>query len=214
MEKMIFYSSVNQANENLIEIETNWDEERRSRIYNCIYELEKVYEEKGKGYDYLKNTVEDNNKRNEALARYKQTIDELNRMLNEASKYIPNKPIKEAREIITNYKLMQGTTPKLVLLGKDFKKPVNTWSQVLSTVLDRMAQIYEGEFEKVLEAGNIRGRKRLYFSKDESILYSPKRIAGSEYYAESNNSADILIKICCKLLSDLNFEGEFGVEIK
>lgn len=214
MEKKIFYSVGNKADEDYAGVDVNFDEERRNKISNCIYELEKVYSEKGKDYDYLKNSVEDNHRRNEAITRYKHTLEELNKMLDEANEYVRNKPIKKEIEIVTNYKLMQGTAPKMVMLGEDFAKPVNTWSQVLNTVCDRMAQIYGEEFETILESEEFRGRKRSYFSKDKSELYSARKIEKSSYFCECNSSTDILIKICYKLLSKLEFKGEFAVEIK
>lgn len=52
-------------------------------------------------------------------------------------------------------------------------------------------------FEQVLA---IRGRKRLYFALEADALFEPSRIGESQYFAETNLSANDIVKRCRELL--------------
>lgn len=196
---------------NIKSVAVNLDELQVSIIEDCIFNMNKEYEEKGKNYDYLKNTQKDNDKRNEQLFRYKKTLDKLNIILNEIKQHIEK---HENNDVISlkNYKEMQGTTPNKIYLDGDEPKDVNTWSQVLISTCEFCIRKDKKKFESI--APTIKGRTRQYFSTDSSTLYAGRPIEGTNFVVECNNSTDILLNTCYELLNKMNFNGELVVEIK
>jgi len=74
----------------------------------------------------------------------------------------------------------------------------STWRHVLLTVASELYRRHGGEFERVL---SIRGRKRNYFSTNRNELFLPGEIPGSPYFAETNLSANDIVKRCEQLLA-------------
>lgn len=101
-----------------------------------------------------------------------------------------------------------GSKPKLVTFNKKSYR-VNTWREVLMVVAK---QIYleKNDFNKVL---TIKGRKRLYFSKNckkkqkGGELINPIRILGTPYCFEGNESANSIVKITHKLIETFGYNS-------
>lgn len=100
-----------------------------------------------------------------------------------------------------------GRKPKFVKFQSNTYK-VNTWREVLQ----RIAKIIHSEkkdFDRVLD---IKGRKRVYFSKDNKgkgyggELVQPIEIPNTPYYFEGNISANRTMVIVDKLLELFNYQ--------
>lgn len=74
---------------------------------------------------------------------------------------------------------------------------VRTWKEVLLGVANALLARHGDGFEQVLA---IRGRKRLYFALEADALFEPSRIGESQYFAETNLSANDIVKRCRELL--------------
>lgn len=155
------------------------------------YELEKgvhklaeryAYDRKGEKFVFLQEN-------------YQNFTENLNLLLKNATKKaFTDRSTKKSKKIRENDYTKKK--PKLIIFrGKNFK--VNTWREVLSKVAE---EIYR-EQEDFSPALSIRGRKRIYFSKNDQDLISPQRIEDSPYFCEGNLSANQIMKIVEKLLN-------------
>lgn len=89
---------------------------------------------------------------------------------------------------------------------------VNKWKNLLLELCSILHKIQGEEFSKVLR---LRGRKRLYFSKNPRDLFTAEKIPGTDIYAEVNLSANSVVKMCRDLIGLFGYSvSDFSIEIK
>jgi len=118
-----------------------------------------------------------------------------------------------------NQTVAQGITSTPEYTGKSISSfyfrgqryEVRTWKELLMKLCDILNTTHRSEFHKVLQ---LKGRKRQYFSRNKDELWEPRKIAGTNIFAETNLSANNIVKICLDLLalfgyssSDLRIEA-------
>ena len=78
-----------------------------------------------------------------------------------------------------------GKEKHFIFEGKEYR--VKNWKEMYV----KICEIIYSEKPKVFyKITTISGRKRNYFSKNKNDIFSPKKIKGSDYYMETNFSAD------------------------
>jgi hypothetical protein len=75
---------------------------------------------------------------------------------------------------------------------------VRFWRDVLVRISEILSQNHRKDFNKVL---SLKGRKRPYYTLDETLLRLPVRIKGTNIYVESNLSANSIVKLCYDVIS-------------
>ncbi len=101
-----------------------------------------------------------------------------------------------------------GTSPaSFQFLGK--ARPAGTWRDVLIGLAEELYSRHPDDFEKVL---SLRGRTRQYFSRDGDSLFQPCALGASGYFAETNLSANDILKRCHELLALFEYpDSDFAV---
>lgn len=131
---------------------------------------------------------------------YSVSIDEASRFV---KKQGSKKQKQETPKITKPAQKPKRKTQKLTT-GFTFKKvsafkfnhqtyEVRYWKNVLCRISEILYQTHRSDFNQVL---TLKGRKRPYFTKDESLLREPKIIEGTDIYAETGLSANSIIKLC------------------
>ncbi len=87
------------------------------------------------------------------------------------------------------------------LFGKKHSVPTRQWKRLLLDVAAILYQQHQSEFDLVL---SLHGPKRAYFARSPDPLRTPIQIAGSPYFAETNLSANDIVKRCHQLLERFN----------
>jgi hypothetical protein len=102
-----------------------------------------------------------------------------------------------------------NTVPsKFVLLGKQY--PVSSWHEMLMKVSGIMYKEHSSEFQKACQ--QVKGRGN-YFSTRADDLRKPEKISGSNYFVETNMSADQIVKTCEKLIGVFGYRaGQLKIE--
>jgi len=70
---------------------------------------------------------------------------------------------------------------------------VRFWIDVLTRVSEILHQTHRSDFTQVL---TLQGRKRPYYTKDESLLRVPQIIEGTNVFVETNLSSNSIVKLC------------------
>lgn len=97
-----------------------------------------------------------------------------------------------------------GKKPKsFTFLGQPQK--VKKWKEILTSVCNILSTSRGEEFEKVLD---LKGRKRLYFSRDPEDLKEPRKVTGTDIYVETNFNASNLYSIALKVLKLFGYSEE------
>jgi len=96
-----------------------------------------------------------------------------------------------------------GKKPEIIKFrGKEYK--VNTWREILCIVV---AEIYKDK-KDFTPALKIRGRRRIYFSKNSKELVDPQEVKGAPYFCEGNLSANHIVKIIKSLLNIFGYNEQ------
>jgi len=132
---------------------------------------------------------------------YQEFADTVNKILRNTSK----QELGETDEAPTQTQKddYTGTTPAVIkILGDTYD--VNNWTEALQTAISQILQDVEDQ-EKITE---IKGRKRDYFvhKGDESGLIAPKEIPRTEYFVETNFSANDVNRIINKALNKYGYD--------
>ncbi len=85
------------------------------------------------------------------------------------------------------------------------RNEVATWKDILIGVSRRLVELHGDAFA---EATTLRGRKRRYFSVDSRELAEPAQIGNSEFFAETNLSANDILKRCRSLVAMFGYPTE------
>lgn len=75
---------------------------------------------------------------------------------------------------------------------------VRYWKDMLIKLCEILNTAHGAEFKKIL---SLRGRKRPYFSSNKDELWEPRKINNTEIFAETNLSANSIVKICFDILA-------------
>jgi len=74
---------------------------------------------------------------------------------------------------------------------------VRFWRDLLLKLCEILKTIHGAEFDKVL---SLKGRKRPYFSRNENELWTPREIGSTGIFAETNLSANSIVRSCFDIL--------------
>jgi hypothetical protein len=133
---------------------------------------------------------------------YQQFAETINKLL----KNVTREDLDETDESVTEETGTEdytGKTPAVIkILGETYE--VDNWRDCLTTAISQVLTGVDDQ-HKVTE---IRGRKREYFVEKgrQSDLVSPKRIPDTDFYVESNFSANDVTKIIERVLVKCNYE--------
>jgi predicted type IV restriction endonuclease len=76
--------------------------------------------------------------------------------------------------------------------------PVRFWIDLLIKLCEILKTTHGDEFNKVL---SLRGRKRPYFSRNKDELVEPRKIGNTDIFAETNLSANSIVKISLDIMA-------------
>jgi len=89
--------------------------------------------------------------------------------------------------------------------------PATSWKQLLIKFVERINTLHPKEFEIIT---NVSGKKRPYFTKNNNELRSPAKISNSNYFVETNLSANNIVSIIKEVLRIFNYEEDsFGIKL-
>lgn len=88
---------------------------------------------------------------------------------------------------------------------------VESWREVLLTTCQFILSRKPSEFSRILE---LKGSKRLWFSRKVKELQSPIRIRGSDIFAECNANANGLVLRSLHVLNLFGLEPEIDIAVK
>ncbi|MBC8213444.1 MAG: type I restriction enzyme HsdR N-terminal domain-containing protein [Candidatus Marinimicrobia bacterium] len=131
---------------------------------------------------------------------YKVSIDEASRFVKKqgAKKQkteLPKITIQVKKPIRKVNTQSSGYTGKKVSAFKFNNQTyeVRFWIDVLCRISQILHQTHRSDFTKVL---TLHGRKRPYYTKDESLLRVPQIIEGTDVFVEANLSSNTIVKLC------------------
>jgi hypothetical protein len=129
---------------------------------------------------------------------YQKFAENVNLLLKNVTDKINRKTNTQRKEFKIDY---TGKKPELIRFrGKEYK--VNTWREILCKIAE---EIYKdkNDLTPVLK---IRGKKRIYFSKNSKDLVDPQEIKGTSYFCEGNLNANNIVKIIKTLLNIFGYD--------
>jgi len=80
---------------------------------------------------------------------------------------------------------------------------VHTWKEIADTLFEILWQRDPQKFKMAVLA--LRGRKRPYFTHDQTDLRSPAQIMDTDIFFESNLSADYMVRLCYSVLDRMGY---------
>ena len=83
--------------------------------------------------------------------------------------------------------------------------PVATFREILLGVAKLMHDMHPNEFERVL---NLRGTKRIYFSRDNRSMTLPVQVPGTDIYAETHMDSNRLVELSGDVLETLGYRRD------
>lgn len=81
---------------------------------------------------------------------------------------------------------------------KGSKYEVRFWKDLLIKLCEILNATQGAEFNKIV---SLKGRKRPYFSRNKDELWNPRKISNTDIFAETNLSANSIVKICFDVLA-------------
>jgi len=152
-----------------------------------IHEIAKkyAYEREGEKFIFLQES-------------YKEFAENVNLLLNNVPESEVVMKTKTRAKEGGNY---TGKKPESIKF-QDKPYEVNSWREVLGTVAE---QIYEDRKDFTL-ALKIKGRKRVYFSKNAGDLRDPQKVKGTPYFFEGNINANRTMRIANRLLEIFGYD--------
>jgi negative regulator of replication initiation len=98
----------------------------------------------------------------------------------------------------------RGKRPIALKIG-DKSYEIKAWRDALLRTCDYVLEAKPNEFAKIL---SLKGRKRLWFSRDPQKLKAPLKIEGTNNFAEGNANANGLILMCYHVLRHFGMETD------
>ncbi len=159
----------------------------------------------------------------EKLCGYKPDDEQVSEFLysivdQEITNYYPqkeskNKRTKPIKKDVNNYvssddnlySLNDNFTSKKII-GFVFLNatiPATSWRQLLIKFIEKINSLHNQEFEKIKRVSS---KKRPYFTTNSNELRSPTKISNSEYFVETNLSANNIVSIIKEVLRTFNYK--------
>lgn len=88
---------------------------------------------------------------------------------------------------------------------------VETWRDVLLKTCEFVLSRKPNDFSKILE---LKGTKRLFFSRNPKKLHDPARIQGTDIFAECNANANTLVLRSLQVLNLFSLEPKIDLATK
>ncbi len=122
----------------------------------------------------------------------------------------PKKGITTSCQVQSNetfWSLSEDFTGKSIkaFIFKGVRYPVDSWKEMLMKVLNLMLSAHGGQFDKIF---NLKGRKRLYFTRNPKELRSPERINNTDIYVETHFSAKSIVELCKKIITLFGYKED------
>lgn len=179
-----------------VEILDLWKSNPLKTVSECEKGMHEIaeryaYERKGEKFIFLQEG-------------YKEFAKNVNLLLSNVPK---SKVVRKTKTRVKEGINYTGKKPESIKF-QDKQYKVNSWREVLGTVAE---QIYEDRKDFTL-ALKIKGRKRVYFSKNARDLRTPKEVKGTPYFFEGNVNANRTMKIVDRLLEIFGYD-ESDLEI-
>ncbi len=168
-----------------------WELNPLKNSWDCEKGVHKIaekyaYERKKEKFIFLQKSYED----------FRENINLL-------LKNITNKTERKRRKSLKEVDYT-GKKPELIKFrGKEYK--VSTWREVLCKIAE---EIYKDK-KDLSPALKIRGRKRVYFSKNSKELVDPQEIKEPPYFCEGKLNANHIVKIVYELLKIFDYDPKF-----
>ena len=117
------------------------------------------------------------------------------------------KPIRDDNKHLSG-SVRKGRCPHEIILGftfvgKDYT--ADTWIDFYMKICEILYNEHSDVFDRVLI---LKGTKRPYFAKDQSLLRIPKKIPGSDVFLESNLGSTSLKKNAIELIKMFGYQEE------
>ncbi|MFX0140740.1 MAG: type I restriction enzyme HsdR N-terminal domain-containing protein [Candidatus Hodarchaeota archaeon] len=122
------------------------------------------------------------------------------------------KKIKPSRKMPIKFDYTGKTPVKIQVLKNNYE--VKTWRDVLINTAEYLIAKNPSEFRKLADKDVMRGGKRLYLSKDENLIYAPRRLSNG-LYVDVNLSANFIMKLIEKMLKGCGYkESDIKIHFK
>lgn len=131
---------------------------------------------------------------------------------------------KEIKPSQTNSEISLFQNDKLYSLNDNFtyKKIISfvflsnnisasSWKQLLVKFVEEIRKLHKTEFDNI---STVSGKKRPYFTKNSNELRSPKKISNTDYFVETNLSANNIVSVVKEVLRTFNYEeNDLGIKL-
>jgi len=153
---------------------------------NSSYECEKGVHKVAEKYAY--------DQKKKKFIFLQESYQEFGENVNLLLKNVTDKNKRESKVKKRDFKIgYRGKKPELIkFCGKEYK--INTRRGILCRITE---EIYKDK-KDFAPALKIKGRKRIYFSKNSGELIDPQEIKGTSYFCEGNLNANHIVKNCSK----------------
>jgi len=131
---------------------------------------------------------------------YEKFTENVNLLLKNITGKFPNRMKLRRKEYKSDY---TGKRPVLIKFCKREYK-VDTWREVLCKIAE---EIYKDKRD-LTPALQIKGKKRVYFSKNSKDLVDPQRIQGTSYFCEAHFNANHIVQNIKKLLDIFGYKKD------
>lgn len=86
-----------------------------------------------------------------------------------------------------------------------------SWKQLLIKFVEKINSLHRNEFDTIT---SVSGKKRPYFTKNNNELRSPKKISNTDFFVETNLSANNIVSIVKEVLRTFNYdENDLGIKL-
>lgn len=88
---------------------------------------------------------------------------------------------------------------------------VSSWKQLLVKFVEKINSLHHSEFDIIT---NVSGQKKPYFTKNNNELREPQQILNTDFFVETNLSANNIVSIIRKILTVFNYnENDLKIEL-
>jgi len=199
------------------------------KMYKSNRKDEAIYSALPKAWNSLieetnESLIELINDTNEKICGYRATDEQIaefigrnkNQLILGLAKYQNDKKITERKvtvEKISEY-VPSGYTGKspVSFVINNKKMAIRYWVDMLTEVCNFLYSNHQNNFEQ--KVSSIKGRKRVYFSRNKDELRVPMQIRNSGIYVESNLSANSIVKLSENLAALFGYNSDLDIEVK
>jgi predicted type IV restriction endonuclease len=105
---------------------------------------------------------------------------------------------------------LDSTLDSFIFLGKTYH--LNSWQDLLVNVAGDLNRRHRDNFQKYLSLG---GSETMYFSTDRNLLNRPKRVPGTQFYAETKLNPNATVRRCRELMGLFGYkDGDLEIFVK